>query len=89
MQQFFRILFFLWRIFQRQSWLMGFLFLLSRGATFWFFRKGLFFEGARCMGMGFQRHGSEMNSEFVILLRYGMAELWELGGVVECRVQKS
>ena len=29
--------------------------------------------------MGFRRHGSEMSDEFVILLRYDMAELWEMG----------
>ena len=50
------------------------LFLLSGGVTFWFFRKGLFFEGTRHIGTGFQRHGSETSSEFVILLRYDMAE---------------
>ena len=40
------------------------------------------------MGTGFQRHGSEMSGEFVILLRYDMAELWEMGGGVECGLQK-
>ena len=40
---------------------------------FWFFRKGLFFKGARHMGTGFQRHGLETSSEFVILLIYDMA----------------
>ena len=29
--------------------------------------------------MGFRRHGSETSGEFVILLRYDMAELWEMG----------
>ena len=57
--------------------------------TFRFFGKGLFFKGARHTGMGFWRHGSEMSSEFVILLRYDMAELWETGRGVECGVQKS
>ena len=31
------------------------------------------------MSTGFQRHGSEMSGEFVILLRYEMSELWETG----------
>ena len=56
---------------------------------FWFFGKGLFFEGARHTGMGFWRHGSETSGEFVILLRYGTAELQEMGGGAECRVWKS
>ena len=46
---------------------------------FGFFRKSLLFEGARCTSTGFRRHGSEMSDEFVILLRYDMAELWEMG----------
>ena len=60
---------------------MGLLFLLSGGVSFRFFRKSLLFEGARCMGTGFQRHGSEMSGEFVILLRYDndMLELREMG----------
>ena len=29
--------------------------------------------------MGFQRHGSETSGEFVILLRYDILELWEMG----------
>ena len=40
---------------------------------FGFFGKRLLLKGARCTGMGFQRHGSEMSGEFVILLRYGRA----------------
>ena len=53
--------------------LMGLLFLLSGGMLFRFFGKSLLFEGARCTGTGFQRHGSETSGEFVILLRYDMA----------------
>ena len=68
---------------------MGLLFLLSGGMSFGFFRKSLLFKGARCMGTGFQRHCSEMSGEFVILLRYGMAELWKMGRGVECGLQKS
>ena len=68
---------------------MGLLFLLSGGVSFGFFGKSLLFKGARCMGTGFQRHCSEMSGEFVILLRYGMAELWEMGRGAECRLQKS
>ena len=56
---------------------------------FRFFGKSLLFKGARCMGMEFQRHGSEMSGEFVILLRYDTVELWEMGRGVECRLQKS
>ena len=40
------------------------------------------------MGTGFQRHGLETSGEFVILLRYDTAELQEMGGVAECRLQK-
>ena len=78
MQQFFRILFFLRRIFQRQGWLTGLLFLLSGGVSFGFFGKSLLFEGARCTGTGFWRHGSETSGEFVILLRYDISELQKL-----------
>ena len=53
---------------------------------FGFFRKSLLFEGARCMSMGFWRHGSEMSGEFVILLRYDILELWEMGRGAEIRV---
>ena len=35
------------------------------------------------MSMGFWRHGSEMSGEFVILLRYDISELQEMGGGVE------
>ena len=56
--------------------------------SFRFFRKTLLFEGARYMGMGFQRHGSETSGEFVILLRYDMAELQETGRGVECGLWK-
>ena len=55
---------------------------------FGFFGKSLLFEGARCIGTGFQRHGSETSGEFVILLRYDGAELWETGGGAECGLQK-
>ena len=47
--------------------------------SFRFFGKSLLFEGARCTSTGFLRHGSEMSGEFVILLRYDMSELWEMG----------
>ena len=70
---------------------MGLLFLLSGGVSFGFFRKSLLFEGARCTGMGFWRHGlhgSEMSGEFGILLRYDMVELWETGVGAECRLWK-
>ena len=67
---------------------MGLLFLLSGGLSFRFFRKSLLFEGARCMGMGFQRHGSETSGEFVILLRYDMAELQEMGRGADCGLWK-
>ena len=43
----------------------------------------MLFEGARCTSMGFWRHGSGMSGEFVILLRYDMLELWEMGGGAE------
>ena len=59
---------------------MGLLFLLNGGVLFRFFRKSLLFEGARCASMGFRRHGSEMSGEFVILLRYDISELREMGG---------
>ena len=39
----------------------------------------MLFKGARCTSTGFQRHGSEMSGEFVILLRYEMSELQEMG----------
>ena len=65
---------------------MGLLFLLSGGVLF---GKSLLFKGARCMGMGFQRHGLETSGEFVILLRYDIAELQEMGRGAECRLQKS
>ena len=67
---------------------MGLLFLLSGGVSFRFFWKSLFFEGARCTGTGFWRQGSETSGEFVILLRYDTAELWETGRGAECRLQK-
>ena len=51
--------------------------------SFGSFGKSLLFEGARCTGMRFWRHGSETNGEFVILLRYDMAELREMGRGVE------
>ena len=40
------------------------------------------------MGTGFQRHGLEMSGEFVILLRYDTAELWEMDGGAECKLWK-
>ena len=85
MQRFFVILFFLQRIFQRQGQFTGLLFLLNRGVSFGFFGKSLLFEGARCMGTGFRRHGSEMSGEFVILLRYDISELQEMGRGAEMR----
>ena len=88
MQQFFRILFFSWRIFWRQGRFTGLLFLLNRGVSFRFFGKSLLFEGARCTSMGFRRHGSEMSGEFVILLRYNMSELQEMGRGAEIHLQK-
>ena len=86
MLQFFGILFLLQRIFQRQGRFMGLLFLLNGGVSFGFFRKSLLFEGARCMSMGFWRHGSETSGEFVILLRYDMLELREMGRGAEIQV---
>ena len=83
MQRFFGILFFLRRIFWRQGQFTGLLFLLNGGVSFEFFWKSLLFEGARCTSTGFRRHGSEMSGEFVILLRYDISELWEMGGGVE------
>ena len=74
------------RIFQRQGQFTGLLFLLNRGVSFGVFRKSLLFEGARCMSMGFQRHGSETSGEFVI--RYEMAELRETGRGAECGLWK-
>ena len=50
--------------------------------------ESLLFEGARCTSTGFQRHGLEMSGEFVILLRYDISELWEMGGGVEMQLQK-
>ena len=35
------------------------------------------------MSMGFRRHGSETSGEFVILLRYDISELREMGGGAE------
>ena len=88
LQRFFGILFFLWRIFQKQGQFTGLLFLLSGGVSFGFFGNSLLFEGARCTGTGFQRHGSETSGEFVILLRYDTAELQEMGRSAECKLQK-
>ena len=51
--------------------------------------KSLLFKGARCTGTGFWRHGSEMSGEFVILLRYDMLELWEMGGGVEMQAAEA
>ena len=53
--------------------------MLNGGVSFGFFGKSLLFKGARCTGTGFRRHGLETSGEFVILLRYDMAELWEMG----------
>ena len=39
----------------------------------------MLFEGARCMSTGFRRHGLEMSGECVILLRYDISELREMG----------
>ena len=88
MQQFFRILFFSWRIFWRQGRFTGLLFLLNRGVSFRFFGKSLLFEGARCTSTGFQRYGLETSGEFVILLRYDILELREMGRVRKCGLQK-
>ena len=49
----------------------------------------MLFEGARCMSMGFQRHGLETSGEFVILLGYDMSELWEMGGGAEMRTAEA
>ena len=38
--------------------------------------------------MGFQRHGSEMSGEFVILLRYDISELREMGRSAEMQLRK-
>ena len=62
---------------------MGLLFLLNGGVWFGFFGKSLLFEGARCTSTGFWRHGSETSDEFVILLRYDILELQEMGRGVE------
>ena len=88
LQWFFGILFFLQRIFRRQGRLTGLLFLLNGGVLFRFFGKSLLFEGARCTSTGFWRHGSEMSGEFVILLRYDILELREMGRVRKCGLQK-
>ena len=56
---------------------------------FKFFGKSLLFEGARCMSTGFWRHGSEMSGEFVILLRYDILELREMGGGAEMRAAEA
>ena len=37
------------------------------------------------MSMGFQRHGLETSGKFVILLRYDMSELREMGEGAEMR----
>ena len=88
MRQFFGILFLLQRIFWRQGRFTGLLFLLNRGVSFGFFGKSLLFEGARCMSTGFWRHGSETSDEFVILLRYDILELQEMGRGAEMRLRK-
>ena len=88
MRRFFGILFLLWRIFWRQGQFTGLLILLNGGVSFGFFGKSLLFEGARCTSTGFQRHGSETSGEFVILLRYDISELREMGGGVEMWLQK-
>ena len=88
MQWFFRILFFLQRIFWRQGWFTGLLFLLNGGVSFGFFGKSLLFEGARCTGTGSQRHGLEMSGEFVILLSYNILELQEMGRGAEVQLWK-
>ena len=41
------------------------------------------------MGTGFQRHGLETSGEFVILLRYDMAELWERGRGAEMQTAEA
>ena len=68
---------------------MGLLFLLNRGVSFRFFGKSLLFEGARCTSTGFQRHGSETSGEFVILLRYDISELREMGRGAEMRAAEA
>ena len=68
---------------------MGLLFLLNGGVLFGFFGKSLLFEGARCTSTGFRRHGSETSGEFVILLRYDILELQEMGGGVEMWVAEA
>ena len=67
---------------------MGLLFLLNGGVSFRFFGKSLLFKGARCMSTGFRRHGSEMSGEFVMLLRYDISELQEMGGGAEMQLWK-
>ena len=49
----------------------------------------MLFEGARCTSTGFQRHGSEMSGEFVILLRYDILELQETGGGAEMQAAEA
>ena len=49
----------------------------------------MLFEGARCASMGFRRHGSEMSGEFVILLRYDISELQEMGGGAEMQTAEA
>ena len=49
----------------------------------------MLFEGARCTSTGFRRHGSETSGEFVILLRYDMLELQEMGRGVEMRAAEA
>ena len=39
--------------------------------------------------MGFRRHGSEMSGEFVILSRYDMSELQEMGRGVEMQAAEA
>ena len=67
---------------------MGLL-LLNGGVSFGFFGKSLLFKGARCMSTGFRRHGSEMSGEFVILLRYDILELREMGRGAEMRAAEA
>ena len=68
---------------------MGLLFLLNGGVSFRFFGKSLLFKVARCMSMGFWRLGSETSGEFVILLRYDISELWEMGGGLEMQAAEA
>ena len=63
--------------------------MLNGGVSFGFFGKSLLFKGARCTSMGFQRHGLEMSGEFVILLRYDISELWEMGGGAEMQAAEA